>query len=83
MYMDVIKEEPQHRMVEDRGMLRAVGNTLKMVISALCAWLVLVIAMFVVSGGEPAAHDWYIVLAIGAAASIGLIFGSWRHKSRT
>ena len=58
-----------------------VGNTSRLVVSTLCVWGVLVIVMLIASSGSPAPHDWYAVLAIGTAASIGLLLGSWR-KSR-
>jgi hypothetical protein len=64
-------------------MLIVMGDTRKTVISALCAWVLLLIAMLVVSGGEPTARDFFMVLAIGAAASIGLLLGSWRRARRT
>ena len=57
-----------------------VGNTLRLVVSALCVWVVLVTVMLIASSGNPAPHDWYAVLAIGAAASIGLLLGSWRNN---
>ncbi len=56
----------------------AAGGRLRAVTLALCAWAVLVIVVLVVSGGAPTPHDWYAVLAIGAAASIGLVYRSWR-----
>lgn len=61
----------------------AVGNTLRLVVSALSVLVVLVLAMLVASSGNPTAHDWYTVLAIGAAASVGLLWGAWRKNSRT
>jgi hypothetical protein len=53
------------------------------VVLALCAWALLVLATLVVSSGKPAARDWFMMAALGAAATIGLLLGLWRKKRRT
>ena len=48
---------------------------------ALAAWVALLIAMLVLSGGQPSKHDWYIVIALGLASVVGLMVAPKRDHN--
>ena len=48
----------------------------------LCAWVVVVVFMLIVSGGDPVSRDWVMVLLIGIATTAGLLAGALRQRLR-